>query len=65
MIKEYLVNFSNLSVFVMILFFVVFLIVVYQALRIGKQKSEIYSKLPIESEADINENINNRRMTDG
>lgn len=65
MIKEYLVNFSNLSVFVMILFFVLFLIVVFQALRIGKKNSEIYSKLPIESEADFSKNMNKRRMTDG
>lgn len=65
MIKEYLINFSTLSVFVMILFFIVFLFVVFQALRMGKQQSEIYSKLPIEPEIDSNQNINKRSATDG
>lgn len=65
MIKEYLNNFSTLSVFVMILFFIVFLFVVFQALRMGKQQSEIYSKLPIEPEIDSNQNINKRSATDG
>ena len=55
MIKEYVSNFSYLSIAVMVLFFTLFWYLVYQALRIGRQKSEEFSKIPIENDLEKSE----------
>ena len=53
MIKEYLSSFNYLSIAVMVLFFTLFWFLVYQTLKIGRQKSEEFSNLPFKAESDF------------
>jgi hypothetical protein len=65
MIKEYISNFSYLSIAVMVLFFTLFWFLVYQAIRIGRQSSVAFSKLPLESETKMTIESNNGRNSNG
>jgi hypothetical protein len=58
MIKEYMSSFNYLSIAVMILFFTLFWYLVYQALKMGRHQSEVFSKLPIENDIEIPEKKN-------
>ena len=65
MIKEYVANFSYLSITVMILFFTLFWFLVYQTLKIGRQKSEEFSHLPIEAESNHTEEMIAKGISNG
>lgn len=65
MMKEYISNFSYLSIAVMMLFFTLFWFLVYQAMRMGRNSSEAFSKLPLESEAEITIESNKGRNSNG
>lgn len=58
MMKEYISNFSYLSIAVMVLFFILFWFLVYQTLKIGQKKSVEFSNLPIETDTDFSASKN-------